>query len=210
MKVPTNEELQAVQDALDGDGAQIITVGNQLGREAAALVMAASKPIKKMQARLLQEANKHIVTSDNSIDYVTTSLLNGVNTWLTEAGFLLQNFAVKGGIIEPGDPIEKALAQEVADEPQIEYLGTLVLAVKEAVPWLERIACALETIAKNTGGQPTLSPVPVMGEPGGGGAVLGGEEVKPGAAPDFVADDDVALDDGPLAPDATDGSEAAA
>lgn len=163
---PTQDELDAVRTALDSDGAEIITVGNQLGREAAALVLAAAKPIKKLQDRLIRDANKHLVATSNGVDFFQTSLLNGVNTWLREAEYLLQNIAVKGGIIQPGDPIEKALAQEVADEPQIEYLGTLVLAVKEAVPWLERVACALELIAINTAPASPLATGPVIGDGG--------------------------------------------
>lgn len=147
MRVPTDEEIEAVQTALDNDGAQIVTIGSQLGQQAAQLVLATAKPIKKLQDKLLKDAAKKIVASDNGIDYLSTSLLNGANTWLQEAEFLLQNLAVKGGMIDPGDPLAEALATEVASEPQIEYLGTLVLAVKEAVPWLDRIAHALERIA---------------------------------------------------------------
>lgn len=147
MREPTDEELDAVQTALDEDGAQIVTVGSRLGQEAAQLVQATAAPIKKLQARILKDATKHLVASDNAVDLVGTRLLTGVNTWLQEAQFLLQNIAVKGGMIDPGDPLEAALAETVADEPQIEYLGTLVLAVKEAVPWLDRIAAACERIA---------------------------------------------------------------
>lgn len=156
MRAPSEEEIEAVQTALDSDGQEIITVGTQLGQDAAKLVLATAKPIKRLQDRLLKDAAKQLVTRDNSIDYLSTRLLSGVNTWLQEAEFLLQNIAVKGGMIQPGDPLVQALAQEVADEPKIEYMGTLVLAVKEAVPWLERIACALEIIAANSGGQPAL------------------------------------------------------
>jgi hypothetical protein len=170
MAPPTDDELEAVQTALDNDGAQIITVGNRLGQEAMQLVLATAKPIKKLQDRLIRDANKHLVATDNAINFVQTSLLNGVNTWLQEAGFLLQNLAVKGGIIEPGDPLEKALAQEVADEPQIEYLGTLVLAVKEAVPWLDRIAVACERIAAALEGTPAPSQTQVNVDAPAGGA----------------------------------------
>lgn len=169
---PTDEELEAVQLALDNDGASIITIGNRLGQEAAALVMATAKPIKKLQSRLLQDAAKKVVTTDNGIDFITTSLLNGVNTWLQEADFLLQNLAVKGGVIKPGDPLTAALAQAVADEPQLEYLGTLVLAVKEAAPWLDRIAVACERMANALErANPPSSPVPAS-IPGQAAAVL--------------------------------------
>src|SRR5258708_1989201 len=120
MNEPTDEELEAVQTALDNDGAQIITVGTKLGKEAAKLVLATAKPIKKLQDKLLKDMAKQMVASDNGVDYITTRLLTGVNTWLQEAEFLLQNIAVKGGMIQPGDPLIKALAQEVADEPKIE------------------------------------------------------------------------------------------
>lgn len=156
MHEPTEEELDAVQTALDNDGAQIITIGTQLGQEAANLVLTAAKPIKRLQDKLLKEAAKHVVTLDNQVDFITTRLLTGTNTWLQEAEFLLQNIAVKGGMIEPGDPLIAALAEEVASEPQLEYMGTLVLAVKEAVPWLDRIAHALERIADSVNPSPTL------------------------------------------------------
>lgn len=156
MNEPTDEELEALQTALDNDGAQIITIGTDLGKEAAKLVLATAKPIKKLQDRLIKDMAKQIVASDNGVDYITTRLLTGVNTWLQEAEFLLQNIAVKGGMIQPGDPLLTALAQEVADEPKIEYMGTLVLAVKEAVPWLDRIAIACERIADAL--EPTIPP----------------------------------------------------
>lgn len=46
-----------------------------------------------------------------------------------------------------GEPLANALTKELTEGGQLEYQGTLVLAVKEAVPWLNRIAVALESIA---------------------------------------------------------------
>lgn len=178
MRVPTDEELEAVQTALDSDGQQIVTIGSQLGREAAQLVLAASKPIKKMQDRLLKDASKRLVATDNGIDLVTTNLLNGANLWLQEAGFLLQNIGVKGGMIQPGDPIDVALAAEVAAAPELQYMGTLVLAVKEAVPFLEQLIQVLREIRDRMPG----SPVRYKGE------VKSGDEDEDEADLDEVGD----------------------
>lgn len=156
MRVPTDEELEAVQTALDEDGAQIVTIGSQLGKSAAQLVLTASKPIKKLQDRLLKDAAKKLVATDNGIDLVTTNLLNGANVWLQEAGFLLQNLGVKGGLIQPGDPITAALAQEVAAAPELQYMGTLVLAVKEAVPFLNQLIEVLREIRDRMPGSPVV------------------------------------------------------
>ncbi len=109
------------------------------------------KAIKRITERILREADKHWVQTDNKLNALTTGLLGGIDSYLGETEFMLRDVANRAGLIEPGDPLTQALLTEQAKTPQLEYGATLVLAVKEAVPWLDRIATALERIADKMG-----------------------------------------------------------
>jgi hypothetical protein len=106
-----------------------------------------AKTIKRLTERILRAADKEVVGIDDKLDAVYTGLLGGIDAWLGDTHFLLQQLSTKGGLAEIGAPLESALLKEVTDAPKLEYGATLVLAVKEAVPWLDRMTVALERIA---------------------------------------------------------------
>lgn len=117
-----------------------------------------AKAVKRLAEKILRAADRESVSIDNHLDRVYTGLLGGVDTWLQESQFLLQQLSVKGGLSEIGSPLETALEIAATQSPGLEYMGTLVLAVKEAVPWLDRIAVALEKIAAGAGGGLDVAP----------------------------------------------------
>lgn len=120
---------------------------SKLNQAVAGQVQSSNRLVTRMQSKLLQRIAKNVVTQGNVIDAAQTTVLNGLNQYQADTRNLLTYLASKSGMVGPGDPLESALVNEIVDAPRLTYEGTLVLAVKEAVPWLERIAAALERIA---------------------------------------------------------------
>lgn len=106
-----------------------------------------AKSVKRITEKILRSADRETVKNDDVLNGITTGILGAVDAWLSDTHSLLSLLAAKSGLTEVGAPLETALDESVTRGKDLEYMGTLVLAVKEAVPWLDRMAVALEKIA---------------------------------------------------------------
>lgn len=141
--------LSSIDELLAQNDADLSVPMTKLNEAVNDVVQNQGKAIKRITDKILKAASRELVTTDNHIDQVLTGLLGGIDTWATDTHLLLQQLATKGGLTAIGEPLANALTAELTEGGKIEYMGTLVLAVKEAVPWLERIAVSLESIAKS-------------------------------------------------------------
>jgi hypothetical protein len=201
--------LQAIKAGQDENDVEISLALNALNKGVAQLVAKNGKIIVKLQGDVLQSLNRHYVDNDNAIDGVSTAILSATQNAMDDSRLLLTQLAASAGLTQPGDPLEAALTQRVAEQPDLAYSATLLLALKDAMPCLCRIADACERIADALEGSALPAPLPVMGEPGAGGGALPGEPVEAGSPIDALPVDDVSLDDSPLPPDDSEGSESA-
>jgi hypothetical protein len=153
--------MQAKKDLLDAVDqmqqkatAGIVIVAGKVESVIADLVTRNAKMLGRIESKILQKATRMQVKADDALNQVSTTVLAGLDSWQQSAHYLLDQLTTKGGLKGIGDDLTRALIDEVTQAPEVAYLGTLVLQVREAIPWLERIAVALERIADATAGAP--------------------------------------------------------
>jgi hypothetical protein len=117
-----------------------------------------AKLIRKVQGRIVKALDRPIVANTNDIDRLGTVLLEPLQAWADNTQLLLTQLAAKTGLTQIGDPLEQALVEQVVDAPELAYSASLLLALREAMPFLARIAGALEEIRDRTGGAPYTIP----------------------------------------------------
>lgn len=168
------DDVLAAIDAILASNENALTVPlTKISQAVAQIVEANGKAVSKFTTKILRDADKRIVANDNHLDGVTTTILQGIDSWLGDTEYLLQQLTSKSGLTELGEPVAAALTKEATEGRQLTYEGTLVLKVAEAVPWLERIACACERIARALEG---TSPVTLPSNLGDSAAEAGEDE----------------------------------
>jgi hypothetical protein len=120
-----------------------------------------AKSLKRLTEKILRSADREAVKADDALNAINTGLLGGIDAWMNENHYLLSQMAAKGGLQAIGAPLETALETATTAAPQLEYLGTLVLAVKEAIPYFEQLIEVLREIRDRM----PNTPVRVPGEP---------------------------------------------
>lgn len=147
MKSAEQVVLESIDQLLAAQDNDLIIPYSKVNKEITDVVQRNAKIVTRMVDKVLREADRHITAVGDALDSVQTRVLQGLDSYAWDQEYLLSHLAAKSGMIQPGDALETALLQQTADAPQLAYAGTLVLAVHEAVPWLERIATALEVMA---------------------------------------------------------------
>lgn len=143
----TEQDLLDSIDYLQGANSDALMIPMTTLNEAiTAIVDKNSGIIAKMQGKLLRKIDHASTKQLDALDGVYTRLLQGLDAYQFDAHHLLEQLAVKGGFTQVGQPLETALLKEVTEAPQLAYAGTLVLAVKEAVPYLEQLIEVLREI----------------------------------------------------------------
>lgn len=169
--------LASIDQLLAQNEDQLTVPLTKINQAVAQIVEANGKAIAKFTTKILRAADKQLVANDNVLNAVQTTLLQGIDAWLSDQQFLLQQLASKAGLQELGEPLAAALTKEATEGKQLTYEGTLVLKVAEAVPWLERIATACERIATAIEATFPLDLPAVRGDPtAGDGGDSSGEE----------------------------------
>lgn len=124
--------------------------------------------IGKLQGKILRKLDHATTKNLDALDGVYTRLLAGLDAYQYDAHYLLQQLAVKGGITQAGQPLETALLEQVTRAPELAYGATLVLAVKEAIPFFEQLIQVLREIRDKLG-ERVVTPAPttpiIAGDP---------------------------------------------
>lgn len=141
------EMVSALEELLAQQDFELSIPYNHLNQGVAQVVENQAKVVSKLQGKIVKGLAKELTSQDNSLERVRTMILNGLNAHQADTEFLLQQLAMKSGAIKIGDPLESALIQEATRGAEMTQVGTLVLQVAQAAPWLERICLALERIA---------------------------------------------------------------
>lgn len=146
MKSAEQQVLESIDELLAGQDDQLIMPMNVLNQATAKIVEKNAKIITRMQDKLLRVADKQTTRSMDHLDGVFTRVMGGLDSWQFDMNFLLTQLAAKGGFTKAGEPLEAALMQEATRAPDLAYGATLVLAVKEAIPFFTQLIEVLREI----------------------------------------------------------------
>lgn len=155
MKSAEQTVLESIDQLLAQQDHELSIPFSTLNQAVTDVVTRNGKVITKLTDRVLRDADKHLTRAGDVLDAVQTTVLQGLDAYHWDQEYLLTQLASKGGLIEAGDPLTKALVEQAVNAPELAYAGTLVLAVKEAIPWLERLTESLDGIRRRLPVQPT-------------------------------------------------------
>lgn len=140
------QALMNIDEALVEQDDKLILPMNTLNKATSSIFQKNTQIITKMQEKIIKAADRETTTALDHLDGVYTTVLQGLDTWQFDVNFLLTQLAAKGGFTEAGQSLEHALQKTLAEAPQLAYQGTLVLAVKEAIPYMEQLIEVLREI----------------------------------------------------------------
>jgi hypothetical protein len=146
MKSAEQQVLESIDELLAGQDDSLVMPMTTLNQATAKVVDQNAKIITRLQEKVIKAADRDTTRQLDQLDGVYTRVLEGLNLWQEDANFLLTQLAAKGGFTKAGEPLEAALQKEVTEAPQLAYAGTLVLAVKEAIPFFEQLIEVLREI----------------------------------------------------------------
>jgi hypothetical protein len=159
---PEQVQLLTSIETLLADAENAITLPmTAINQGIAKLSQESSKSVVSIQNKLLKSIQAHAVANDNEIDQLGMAILAPLQTWQEENNLLLTQLAAYSGLTQPGDPLEAALLTEVAQEPELAYSATLLLAIREAMPYFRQLVEVLKEIRDRMPGIPVEFP----GEP---------------------------------------------
>jgi hypothetical protein len=160
---PENAQLLDSISTLLADAENNITLPmTAINQGIAQLSVQNAKALTKIQGALIKSIEQHAVTNDNAIDQLGMAILAPMQGWQEENNLLLTQLAASAGLTQPGDPLEAALVAQVADEPELAYSATLLIALRDALPHLAELVEVLReirdrmppTAIRNVGEQP--------------------------------------------------------
>lgn len=152
MQTAEQQLLQAIEEMLVGEESAIAIPLTKMNQGIAQLSEENSKLITRMQGKILKSLARHVTAEDNDLELLSTVILNGLQQWQNENHLLLTQLAAKAGFTNAGDELEAALIQQVAEAPELAYSATLLLAIRDAFPYAERLIRVLEEIRDRMGG----------------------------------------------------------
>lgn len=138
--------LQAIDDAQAQNEDDLLLVMTALNQGIAKLSVQNSRSLTSIEGRLIKSIDQYAVDNSNAIDQLGMAILGPINDWQDENLLLLTQLAAQAGLTQPGDPLEAALLQSVADEPQLAYSATLLIALRDALPFLGQLIEVLREI----------------------------------------------------------------
>jgi len=172
---PEQAQLLDSIETLLADNENLITLPlTAINQGIAQLSVQNARTITKIEGKLLKAIDAYAVQNDNAIDSFGLALLQPLQDWQTENNLLLTQLAASAGLTQPGDPLEAALVQQIADEPELAYSATLLIAIRDLLPYARQLIEVLREIRDR---MPSI-PVHVPGEPYASAEALD-EDVQP-------------------------------
>lgn len=157
-----NLQLLKSIEALLVDGEDSISLPlTAINQGIAKLSALSSKTILKLQADLLKYLDLGNVDSENDLDALSVAILRPIQDWQLENNLLLTQLAAGAGLTQPGDPLEQALVNQVAQEPELALSATLLIALRDFGGKVDSLVEVLREIRDR---MPQF-PVHVQGEP---------------------------------------------
>lgn len=142
--------------------------------------------LEKCRRKLKAVLGRNVAQADNSLDAVTTKVTGQCQGHVTTNEITLNQLAVKGGVIQVGDSLDDWVNPPCEPEPVIQWGGTLVLSVREAIPHLDQLIEVLKEIRDRLPGQPVEQPgeLPAAELPSEVKSMLDTPSFEPGSLPE--------------------------
>lgn len=154
---PDDIQLLASIESLLGDGENQIAIPmTAINQGIAQLSHQSAKTLTKIQGDLIKSIDRHHVENSNYLDSLSVAILRPLQDWQLENELLLTQLAASAGLTQPGDPLEAALVQQLAEEPQLAYSATLLIALRDALPHLHKLIVVLGEIRDRMPPQATV------------------------------------------------------
>ncbi len=132
----TPEQLQLLSsiETLLADNQNLISLPlTAINQGIAQLSVLSAKAIAKVANTLTKQIAADIVTNSNAVDSLGTSILQPLYDWQAQNELLLTQLAASAGLTQPGDPLTAALVESAAEQPELAYSATLLMALREAM-----------------------------------------------------------------------------
>jgi hypothetical protein len=143
--------LENIKTVLVDNEQSISLVLSTLNKGIAQMVRDNQQQVNKVAGKVLGWLTKVTTANANALDPVATAILQRIIDYSQQNEFLLTQIAAAAGLTQPGDPLEAALIDRATEAPEIAYSASLLIALREAMAPIERIAVALERIADAQG-----------------------------------------------------------
>lgn len=159
---PENLQLLSSIDTLLAQGEnQIALPMTAINQGIAKLSVQSAKTITGIQNVLLKSINQANVAQENDLDPLGMAILRPLQDWQEQNNLLLTQLAASSGLTQPGDPLEAALVNQLAEEPELAYSATLLIALRDVLPHFKALIEVLREIRDRMPGVP----VSIDGEP---------------------------------------------
>lgn len=110
--------------------------------------------IQKLSNKLKSGLTKSQAKSGNTLESIISAIVGFLFRSLADSESNLLQLCVKCGLIKIGQTLDDVVALEDEPEQRHDWGGTLVLSVKEAVPYFEQLIEVLREIRDRLPGQP--------------------------------------------------------
>ena len=154
MQSADQQLLSAIENLLAGEEDTLSIPLSKINQGIAQLVTQNEKLVTKLQGKVIKDINRHLTHQDNAIDGLSTTVLSGLQAWQDSTHLLLTQLAAKSGLTGPGDPLEQALVEQVAEAPELAYSAALLIALREAMGRFDGLVEVLREIRDRIGGEP--------------------------------------------------------
>lgn len=125
--------MQSIDAVLADNEEQISLPLTALNQGIAQLSQDASKAVVRVGNAITRALVQTSTDQSNALDALGTAILQPLYDWQTENDLLLNHLAAAAGLIQPGDPLMQALANQTAEVPELAYSATLLIALREAM-----------------------------------------------------------------------------
>lgn len=141
----SNEELaeikllESLEELLCTSDGLIFNVGSKLESCIETFACNCEKQVNKICSKLKRICDKLATEAGNVLDYELTKIKVFIDGLLENNEFLLMQIAIKCGAIKIGQTLCDATKESVKEAVDPKYCGCLVLSIKEAVPYIEKL-----------------------------------------------------------------------
>jgi hypothetical protein len=146
-RTPEDEQLLSSIETLLAQGENQISLPlTALNQGIAKLSMLSAKTITGLQNSLIKSINQANVASENDLDPISMAILRPLQDWQEQNNLLLTQLAASSGLTQPGDSLEMALVNQIAEEPELAYSATLLIAIRDMLPYASQLIEVLREI----------------------------------------------------------------
>lgn len=163
--VETGELLSAEEQVLKALHESLAESEDDLARPMKTLMLSVQDEIlendkccNRLKTKIKKFLNKVQADCGNELSACLSHVQKGLYQGLDEVEAILVQLSVKCGMLSAGGDLGDLTREPIGDEDKLNYGGTLVLSVKEALPVFQELLIVLREIRDRIPGQPFIAP----------------------------------------------------